>query len=230
MSVTNPAPPPQAAAPPKRNPVEQMIVRGFIGVLLVLVAVEAYPWYSHRQALQTLQRRIADVDKDANVKPLREAEVKAAVGGKKPTSTEELKGRVSNGANRLEIYDWFTLNPFSERRLFVYYGHVGPNDPEGAEVLEVQPDKEIAQPAKPSAEDLKAAEESAARGAPAGMPSMMGGPGGHGGPGGPGGRPGGGRGGPPAQEPGTGDAKADSDKSADDKGADDKPKDDDKDQ
>jgi hypothetical protein len=230
MSASNPAPPPQATAPPKRNPVEQMIVRGLIGLLLVLVAVEAYPWYSHRQALQTLQKRVAEVEKDPNSKPLREAEVKAAVGGKKPTSTEELKGRISNGAQRLEIYNWFTLNPFSERRLFVYYGHLGPNETEGAEVLEVQPDQEIAPPAQPSAEDLKANEENAARNPPMGMPGMGGPPGGGPGPGGPGGRPGGGRGGPPAHDPGAGDAKPDSDKSADDKDTDDKPKDEDKDQ
>jgi hypothetical protein len=223
MSASNPAPPPQAAAPPKRNPVEKVIVRGLIAILLVLVGVEFAFSRSHASAIQALQTKIAQVEKDPNASPVREADVKAAVGDKKPISSEELKGRVANGARRLDIYEWFTLNPFNQRRLYVYYGHVGPNDKEGAEVLEVQPDDQIAAPAQPSPEDIEAMKNAP----PPTMPPMMGGPGA---PGGAGGRPGGGRGGPPAHDPGTGDAKADSDKPADDKNADDKPKDEDKDQ
>jgi hypothetical protein len=229
MSGSNPGPPPQAKAPPARNPVEQMIVRGFIVLLLVLVAVEAYPWYSHREALKTLQDKIAKVDQDAKATPVREADVKAAVGGKQPTETRELKGSVANGAHKLVVYDWFTLNPFSKRQLYVYYGHVGAHETDGAEVLEVEPDDQIAGPPKLSPEEQKAAMEAAAQSvSPPGMP------GGAGGSGGPGGRPGGGgrggRGGAPQHDPETGDAKVDTDKPADDKGADEKPKDADKDQ
>jgi hypothetical protein len=231
MSASNPAPPPQAAAPQKRNPVEKLIVRGLIALLLVLVGVEFAFSRSHSSAMLALQKKISEVEKDPNAPAVHEADVKAAVGDKKPISSEELKGRVANGAKRLDIYEWFTLNPFNQRRLYVYYGHVGPNDPEGAEVLEVQPDEQVAPSAQPSAEDLKAMKDSTL-GPPPSMGGMMGGPGGGGhGPGGlGGGRPGGRRGAPPAQDSGTDDAKPDSDKPADDKDADDKPKDEDKDQ
>ena len=228
MSASNPAPPPQAAAPPKRNPVEKLIVRGLIAILLVLVGVEFAFSRSHASAMQALQEKIAQVEKDSNAPAVHEADVKAAVGDKKPISSEELKGRVANGAQRLDIYEWFTLNPFNQhqRRLYVYYGHVAPNDKDGAEVLEVQPDDKIAEPAQPSPEEIEAMKNAP----PVAMPTMMGGPPGRGGPGAPGGRPAGRRGGPPVHDPATGDAKADSDKPADDKDADDKPKDDDKDQ
>jgi hypothetical protein len=226
MSASNPGPPPQAAAPPKRNPVEKLIVRGLIAILLVLVGVEFAFSRSHSSAIQALQKKISEVEKDPNAPAVHEADVKAAVGDKKPISSEELKGRVANGARRLDIYEWFTLNPFNQRRLYVYYGHIGPNDAEGAEVLEVQPDEQIAQPAQPSPEEIEAMKNAPS----VAMPSMMGGPPGRGGPGAAGGRPGGRRGGPPAQDSGADDAKPDSDKPADDKDADDKPKDEDKDQ
>ncbi len=217
----NPAPPPQAAAPPKRNPVEKLIVRGMIAILLVLVGVEYAFSRSHSSAVGTLQKKIKAVEDDPKTPPVREADVKAAVGDRKPISSEELKGRVSNGAHRLDIYEWFTLNPFNQRRLFVYYGHVLPNETDGAEVLEVETDDQIAQPPKPSAEEVKAMHD-ASGGTP---PSMGGPPGGGGGPGGPAGRPGGAPGGRPSHDPGSSDAKSDSDKPADDK-----PKDADKDQ
>jgi hypothetical protein len=228
MSSSNPAPPSQAAAPPKRNPVEKLIVRGLIAILLVLVGVEFAFSRSHSSAMQALQTKLAEVEKDPKAPAVHEADVKAAVGDKKPISSEELKGRIANGAHRLDIYEWFTLNPFNQRRLYVYYGHIGPNDKEGAEVLEVQPDEQIAQPPKLSPEDAKAMQD-ASGSSPPSMPGMTGGPGGHGGPGGPGGRPGG-RGAPPSQDAGTGDAKSDADKPADDKAADDKPRDELKDQ
>ncbi len=223
MSASNPAPPPQTAAPPKRNPVEKLIVRGLIALLLVLVGVEFAFSRSHATAMQALQKKIAEVEKNPNAPAVHEADVKAAVGDKKPVSSEELKGRVANGAKRLDIYEWFTLNPFNQRRLYVYYGHVGPNDKEGAEVIEVQPDEEIAPPAQPSPEDVEAMKN--ANTTPlTSPPGMMGGPGGTEG------RPAGRRGGPPAHDPGTGGAKTDTDKPADDKDANDKPKDEDKDQ
>ena len=143
-----------------RNPVERFLVRGFITVLLVLVGIEAIPWYSHHRAMTSLQTKIAAVNDNPDTPPVYEADVKTAVGGRTPTLVEPLKGtNISNGANRRDIYNWFTLNPYNKRQIYVYYGHKGLGEKDDAEVLEVQPNEQLALdlPKTPfSAEQLEA--------------------------------------------------------------------------
>jgi hypothetical protein len=147
MSESSPAPQQCSPTAKRRNPVERLLVRGFIGVMLVLVAVESNSWWRHKSALDTLRAKIRAFETAADSPAVKEADVKAVVGGMLPVKTEDLKGKgISNGASRLDVYSWFTISPFKKRELYVYYGHQGPADKEGAEVLEVEPDDQVAEP------------------------------------------------------------------------------------
>jgi hypothetical protein len=79
-----------------------------------------------------------DNDKSGNA-AVTESDVKAAMGGKNPESTQDLANkRIANTARRLDTYRWFSLNPFTERKLFIYYGYGhAKNTSENPEVLEV---------------------------------------------------------------------------------------------
>ena len=188
MSENRPDVRPAGTPPKPRNPVEKILVRSFIVVMLVLVAVEAVGWYGHRQAVRVLQTRIAAIETDANAPAVKAEDVQSAVGGKKPSKSEDLKGKsISNGASRREIYSWFTFSPVKKRELWVYYGHSGSNDAEGPEVIEVDTDEELAGPVALTPEELAEAQKNATSSPPPGMGMGMGSRGGM--PGG-GGRPG----------------------------------------
>lgn len=212
--------PPQQSSRPAakpRNPVEKFLVRGLIAVLLVLVAIEGYFRLEYGKVLGALQEKVAAVDKQVDSKPVTEADVKAIVGDRKPSRTEDFgpSNPSPNGAKRMEVYTWFTLRPGSKREICVFYGTKGHHE-DVAEVIAVQTDDQI--------EAIKAPEPAAGQGqAAAGGGTMMGPPGGMGGPG----MRGGGRGGPPGQHDpnATNDAKpaSDGDKPDADKSADEKP-------
>ncbi len=140
MSTGNPAPQTAQPASKPRNPVERLLVRGFIGVMLVLVAVETWFWWSHSQAATALLKMTKAVD-DAtpNTAAVTETDVKAIVGDKKPSRSENVRGQAnSNGASRLDVFSWFTISPINKREIYVYYGFQGPNDKGPPEVLAVQ--------------------------------------------------------------------------------------------
>ena len=141
MSENNPAPPTAEPTAKPRNPVERLLVRGFIGVMLVVVAVETYSWWSQKSAMKTLLQKIRAVDEAPNSPAVTAADVKKAVGSRAPSRIEDLKGkRSSSGASRLEVYSWYSVSPFKKRELYVYYGARGVNEDGEPEVLAVQPD------------------------------------------------------------------------------------------
>jgi len=147
MGNNDPGPQPSRPAAKRRNPVELFLVRGFIVFLLVLVGTEAISWWSHKQALETLRARIHEGETTAGSKLVTETEVKVVVKGRQPVKTQDLTGKgISNGASRLDVYAWFTVSPFKKREMYVYYGRQGPDDKFGPEVLEVEPDDQLAAP------------------------------------------------------------------------------------
>jgi hypothetical protein len=220
MADSHPPQPTNGPAAKTRNPVERLIVWGLIGVLLVAVAIEFQSRMSYQKAMTTLQDGVERVDKDAKQPEVTEADVKAAVGSKTPIKTEDFKnGKISpNGASRLEVYSWFTLNPSSKREMWVYYGAKGKKAGELATVLEIQSSDTIAAPPQ-MAEAANPGQEGAPAmsGPPEGMTRNMGGPPGMRGPGGGArGRPGSGNAeGAAADKPDT--EKADTQTTADEK-------------
>lgn len=132
----------QQAQKAKRNPVERALVWGFIAVMLVVVANEGYARLAYSHAQSTLARKLALVDEKPDAPAVTEADVKEAMWGKQPTREEDLSKKfVSNGASRMEEYNWFTLRP-SKYRMFVYYGHKAKDATGPAEVLSVGSEEE----------------------------------------------------------------------------------------
>jgi len=220
------SPTPQQSSHPAakpRNPVEKFLVRGLIAVLLVLVGIEGYFRMDYGKALDALKERVKAVDSGTG-KAVTETDVKAILGDRKPSRTEEFgaSNPSRNGAKRLDVYSWFTLKPDGKREICVYYGAKGTKD-DVAEVIAVQTDEKIEDPHPPALGD----DQPKALGGAGGMvgPSAggPGDPGAAGGHGGGGGRRGGGaRRGAPAAADGE---KSDADKTDTDKPADEKPSD-----
>jgi hypothetical protein len=212
MSTSNPSPDAARLAVKPRNPVERLLVRGFIVVMLVLIAVEGWSKYSHYRAITKLQEMTKAVD-EKNAPPVTETDVIAVLGGKKPV-TEDVRGKPgSNGAGRLDIYSWFTVSPIDSREIYVYYGLKGKADQGPAEVLSIQTKRDV--PVEPLTAPAAGAANAAGK-----PPGMSGAPGA----GAPGaaGRPGSGMARPGNKENDKSDAASpDSEKTPDDKPADD---------
>jgi hypothetical protein len=128
----------------KRNPWERAFVWGLIAVLGVLVIVESCCRYSYQRAYNSLGDRLTaahELGPDA----LNAAQVKAYLKGREPSRTEVFptqQRQVSNGATHLEVYSWFTLNPFSTREIFIYYDASGPGPNADPVVVSIQPAEE----------------------------------------------------------------------------------------
>ena len=219
--------PTNAPATKGRNPVERLIVWGLIGVLVVAVAIEFQSRRSHGNAISTLAEMVEAIDKDPKKPEVTEDDVKKVVGDKKPSRTEEFAiGKIpANGARRLEIYSWFTLNPGSKREMWVYYGAKGQNANEKAAVIEVQASEVMAEAPQAAASSAAANQGDPTLTGP-GVPGMQGGGGGGSlppmiGPRARRGGPGAGR--PGAGSPTEGAAQADAANSDADKAAADKP-------
>src|SRR5438445_13713366 len=137
MSET--VPPSPTGNPPEkpRRPLERLLVRGFIGVMLMLVAVEANSWWQHKRAMDPLIRKIEAGENTPNIPALTEADVKAVLGSKNPSRTEALRGGQHYGTSRLDVYSWFTISPFNKREIYVYYRHQEPGDKNGPAVLAI---------------------------------------------------------------------------------------------
>jgi hypothetical protein len=228
MAESNPTAKPATPAAKSRNPVEKIIVRGFIAIMLVLVAIEANSWWQHKQAFAALSAKTKAVDEAADAPVVTEADIKAYFQGKKPSrSPKPEAGNNFNGASRIDVYSWFTISPVNKRDIYVYYGRETSTDTNGPEVLAIQ----VKDEAPPRPPQVASGDETPAQmGPPPGMMAPgMGGPG----PGGARrGRPGGGESAStaPDGEKAAGDKPEDDspagDKPADDKSGDDKPNDD----
>jgi hypothetical protein len=204
--------------------VEKIIVRGFIVIMLILVAIEANSWWQHKQAFAALSAKTKAVDESADAKAVTEADIKAYFRGKQPRKVPPEAGNNFTGASRIDVYSWFTISPVNKRDIYVYYGRETSTDTNGPEVLAIQL-KDEAPPAPPQVASGEATPVQA--GPPAGMMMPgMGGPGGA-----RRGRPGGGESASttPDGEKTAGDKPEDDspagDKPAEDKSGDDKPND-----
>jgi hypothetical protein len=210
----NPTPQPAKPAAKPRNPVERVIVWGFIAVMLVVVAVEGNSWWQHKQALADLIAKTSAVDKAPDAQAITEADIKAYFQGKQPShSSPPEAGNNFTGASRIDVYSWFTISPVNKREIYVYYGRATKDDKGGPEVLAIQVKDEAPPPQVASGEAPPAQ-----GGPPQGMmmPGMQGGPGG-----GPGGRPAAGHDASTAGGEKASDDKAEGEKPADDKSGDD---------
>lgn len=183
MPDSSPAAPTPTQVVKPRNPIEKAIVRGFIAVMLVVVAVEAYSWWQCKRTMGPLMDQISAVENGADLPALTEADIKAAVGNKVPVHTETLNA-VTNGygASRVDVYSWFTFSPVKKRDVYVYYSRPTPSDNNGPEVLAIQTDDSTPATDAPrpmtakEREEWRKAEEIMA-GNPGGPPGIIGQPG-----------------------------------------------------
>lgn len=104
----------------KRNPVERVIVWGVILILLALVGIEYSARRAHSTAVDTLMENLRISEQTG--KDTTADDVKAAVGGKSPRVEDVSDKGLLNGARRVEIFSWFSLNPLNAREVYVYYG------------------------------------------------------------------------------------------------------------
>jgi hypothetical protein len=84
MSTDRPASSPPTAAPaPKkpRSPLEKVVVRGGILLLLLLVAVQAHARFGYEMSLKKLQARIAEDETNVDGKPLLVSELPQCIVG-----------------------------------------------------------------------------------------------------------------------------------------------------
>jgi hypothetical protein len=215
MAEINPTPQPAKPTAKPRNPVERVIVWGFIAAMLVLVAVEGNSWWQHKQAFAALSAKTKAVDEQPNAPAVTEADIKAYFQGKQPREVPLQAGNNFTGASRIHAYSWFTISPVNKREIYVYYGSASKEDKNGPEVLAIQVKDEA--PPAPTAPTQVASGGQPPEG---GMMS----PGMPGGAGGRRGRPGAGDG---SATPATDDEKTAGDKSDGDKPVgDDKPNED----
>jgi len=119
-----------------RSPVERRIVRGVIAVLVVIMLVELYAYYSFRSDYTAIaEARDADTVTESDVRRL--ITRYSSVESDPNLTANELV------ATREDIYRYWGL--LKRRTLYVYYGVVVAGEKE-AEVLDVRPDRvEIAE-------------------------------------------------------------------------------------
>jgi hypothetical protein len=122
MSQSSQSSPTKAAAKP-RSPVEKAIVWGGIAVLLVLVGIEMIARWQYTSVANGLTAKVADAETSSSGEGLREKDVKEYITGKTPQTVNISDKRLANGAQRMDVYTWFTLSPIAKRELYVYYGH-----------------------------------------------------------------------------------------------------------
>jgi len=128
----------------RRRPLERALVWTLIAVLAVLASAETWSRYSFQQAYDHLGNRL-EVGDERSVECLDAADVKAYLGDRKPSRTEDYiaaRKFIVNGATHLEVYSWFTLNPVHRRDMFVYYDAYGPARKAQWQVLSIQAEEE----------------------------------------------------------------------------------------
>jgi hypothetical protein len=118
-----------------RNPIERLLVWGGILILSVLVGIEYSSSRAQTAAVGALTAKMRTNEQAGT--DLKLADVKAAVGGKTPRVENVSEKQLRNGAKRLEVYRWFSINPLKPREMYVYYG-LG----EDPDVLSVSTDEE----------------------------------------------------------------------------------------
>lgn len=162
MSVSSSVQPSSPAPTKGRSPMERIIVWGIIAILLALAAIEAASRSSYQQVADQLTKKLEQAEKgDTSLKAF---DVKAVVGEKQPRVQDLKGGRVANNASRVEVYSWFTLNPFQKRELFVYYG-VGSrgDEPDVVEVATAEAEVVDQEALKPTQEKLDEMSKNAPR-------------------------------------------------------------------
>jgi len=103
-----------------RSPVERAIVWGLIGVLLIVLGIEALADRSCRGALDKLDD-VRALSEQQNTYTVTEAMVAEALGGKKPSASESIPEIGATG--KTDVYVWWGV--LKNRRLYVRYGISG---------------------------------------------------------------------------------------------------------
>ncbi|MDA0835111.1 MAG: hypothetical protein O2955_10195 [Planctomycetota bacterium] len=103
---------PKKPAPP-RSPIERAVVWGLIAVLLVIVAWEFTAHLGYTKALRGLQERIPKVDEGV---PFPMTDVPPIMGGKTPTSQDEINDP-DFGRSLRTVYEW--NGPIRKRAIFL---------------------------------------------------------------------------------------------------------------
>lgn len=222
MSQSHASQPSQGPPPKARNPVERMLVWGFIAVLLVLVAIQGVNTWLHSTAVAALQKRVKDADESPSAAEVTEEDVKQVLGSKQPIRTEQYAsaGENSPASKKLEVYSWFSLLPTRKLELWVHYGKIGVKEKGVPTVIEISTDDQTAASIEAANPPPPVVGESPSAGPPAGTAGMMPAPPGAGGPSGRGrGRPGAAT----AEGENADDAKADEKKADDEKAEEKKP-------
>ncbi|MBI3864396.1 MAG: hypothetical protein HY290_21140 [Planctomycetia bacterium] len=167
--------PQSSKGPPKqaRNPVEMIIVRGLIAALLVAVVIEFIGSRGHSKAAEALSNKMKEAEANPKAPEVTEADVRAVLGDKKPARSEDYSSQKAGSptSKKLEVYSWFSFNPFRKREIFVHYARQGVKESGPPVVFYVATDQEEAAPVK------QVDAPATAGGMPQGMPPMGGGPG-----------------------------------------------------
>lgn len=99
-------------------------------LVLVLFPLLGWEFVAHRQhekAVNDVVEKIGEPPDPDSKRGQKSDVVKALVGGKTPQVVDVSNRNLANGAKKVEIYRWFSINPFSKRELYVYYS--GGEDP-----------------------------------------------------------------------------------------------------
>src|SRR5262245_43333310 len=120
-----PATPPEGA-PPRAGR------RGWISWVIVLVLFPLLGWEfvakgHHEKALKDVVEKIGEPPDPDSKRGQKSDVIQALVGGKTPRVVDVSDRNLANGAKKVEIYRWFSINPFTKRELYVYYS--GGDDP-----------------------------------------------------------------------------------------------------
>ena len=116
--------------------------------MLALTISETWSRFSYQRAYDHLGDQLEGGD-ERGIAALDAADVKACLGDRKPSRTEDFisAGKyIVNGATHLEVYSWYTLNPLHRREMFVYYDAHGPARKVQWQVLSIQAEQEEDRP------------------------------------------------------------------------------------
>jgi hypothetical protein len=100
--------------------------RKMISWIILLILVPALGWEimsmnDYERAIKEVIDLIGPPDETA-INAITAAQVKAVLRGKSPQVTDVSTQNLFNGGKRFELYRWFSINPYVERKLYVYYG------------------------------------------------------------------------------------------------------------
>lgn len=131
---TTDAQPPRRKKP--RSPLERALVWSGIGILLVVLAIEASTRFAFQSAYTTILDELRKAEEQDDYRVTRSM-VTRLFGGKEPASSETI--RVAVGQERLDSYVWRGL--LKNRSLYLHYSIQGTTEePEVMAVSTIRPE------------------------------------------------------------------------------------------